>query len=293
MKDGPMRDAFSIRFRVPQPALAPHVTSFYLLDCAADGVDDWLHPEWANIRFAIEGNWAWAAAGERGPPQWLADATLFGPMAKAARIIGTPGARVIGVGLTPRGWAQLVGEPAIRFANRAVPLAGLFPETAELLLRLRAAADDDTRVDRLGDWLTARLSDPKPCDPHVDRLHRALVSGNVSTVPAFADEVCVSERTLERLCPKLFGFAPKKLLRRQRFLRTLDKMQRNPGRTFTDSLDGHYTDQSHFVREFKAHMGMSPSAYFGLARPLMQAAGRARAEMLGETMQGLHAPQHG
>ena len=285
-----MEEQLSIRFCVPRAALAPDVTSFYLLDCAGDGVDDWLHPEWANIRFAIRGSWAWGVAGERGPPARMGEATLFGPMAKAARIIGTPGAIVIGLGLTPLGWAQLVGEPANRFANRAVPLATLFPETGGLLAELRQATDDEQRVALLERWLEARLSDPKPCDPHVDRLQRALVTGNVSTVPAFADEVCVSERTLERLCPKLFGFAPKKLLRRQRFLRTLDKLQRNPGRTFTDSLDGHYTDQSHFVREFKAHMGMSPSAYFGLPRPLMQAAGRARAEMLGETMQGLHTP---
>lgn len=285
-----MQQLLSVRFRAPCAALAGHVTSIYFVDCGEYGVDDWLHPEWANIRFAVKGDWTWSAQGAADADAAMQGANLFGPTVRAARITGSPHGRVVGIGLTPLGWSQLVGTPAKALANVAVPLESAWPTGSALPDDLATASDDEC-LTRLDLWLSARLAAAAPADPHVERLQRALVNGNVSTVPAFASELCVSERTLERLCPRLFGFPPKQLLRRQRFLRSLDTLQRNPGRSFTSTLDGHYTDQSHFVREFKAHMGMSPSAYFALPRPLLKAAGAARAEMLGDALQGLHSPR--
>ncbi|PZU46890.1 MAG: AraC family transcriptional regulator [Sphingomonas sp.] len=282
-----MQQFLSVRFRAPRAALAGHVTSIYFVDCGPDGIDDWLHPEWANIRFSLSGDWTWSAAGAADAGAALGKANLFGPTARAARITGSAYSRAVGIGLTPLGWSQLIDMPAKGLANRAVPLEAIVPDGDALTAQLAEASDDEC-VNRLDFWVADRLAAAAPADPHVERLHRALVNGNVSTVPVFASELCVSERTLERLCPRLFGFPPKQLLRRQRFLRSLDTLQRNPGRSFTSTLDGHYTDQSHFVREFRAHMGMSPSAYFALPRPLLMAAGAARAEMLGDALQGLH-----
>ncbi|TPE62638.1 AraC family transcriptional regulator [Sandaracinobacter neustonicus] len=286
-----MQQSLSIRFRIPQVALAGHVTSVYFVDCGEEGVDDWLHPEWGNIRFALAGDWTWSPDGLAGAEQITPAATLFGPTARAARFTGSAHSRVIGIGLTPLGWAQLVRQPARTLANKAVPLASHMAGTDDLCAQLAGATDPDSQLAMLERWLLAGLVGVKPAAPIVERLQRALVTGNISTVPAFASELCVSERTLERLCPRLFGFPPKQLLRRQRFLRSLDTLQRNPGQNFTSSMDGRYTDQSHFVREFRAHMGMNPSAYFALPRPLLTAAGIARADMLGDALQGLHMPR--
>jgi hypothetical protein len=38
-------------------------------------------------------------------------------------------------------------------------------------------------------------------------------------------------------------------------------------------LDGGYYDQSHFIREFRAYMGMTPMAYFNSPRQMMRRAG--------------------
>ena len=52
-------DAVTVRFFMPSPELAPYFTTYYLTEVKVpdtDEVEDWLHPEWANIRFAQSSN---------------------------------------------------------------------------------------------------------------------------------------------------------------------------------------------------------------------------------------------
>jgi len=100
-------------------------------------------------------------------------------------------------------------------------------------------------------------------------------------------------RSLERLSRRAFGFPPKLLIRRQRFLRSLARFMLDPSLKWLGALDYHYHDQSHFVRDFRRFMGMVPSAYARLDKPFMIAAARARMAIAGEAMQGLHRPTDG
>ena len=60
----------------------------------------------------------------------------------------------------------------------------------------------------------------------------------------------------------MFGFSPVRLLRRQRFLRTLARVRDALDQPLGQLIDPHYYDQAHFNRDFKAYMGMTPIAYF-------------------------------
>jgi len=64
----------------------------------------------------------------------------------------------------------------------------------------------------------------------------------------------------------------------------------DPTMKWLNTLDCQYHDQAHFVRDFKRFMCMSPSTYSKLEKPLLVAAARARMEIAGETVQGLHDP---
>jgi AraC-like DNA-binding protein len=277
-----------LRFHLPDPGLRDCVSSYYSLEVGDGAIDDRLHPEWANIRFALRGDWTWSLAGGLNASP---AATLFGPTGRSARITGNPRALLFGIGLLPMGWARLVQVPATLFANRVVPLSELWGNRADRLHRALANdCNDEERVGRLDELLLQLVAEAPPAEPHLAAIHRALASGDIATVSAFAAEVGVTQRTLERLCPKLFGFAPKPLLRRQRFLRSLDRVLHNPGRTLTELLEESYADQSHFVREFKAFMGLTPTAYFAEPRTMMRLAGAERERVVGQTMQGLHLP---
>ena len=79
----------------------------------------------------------------------------------------------------------------------------------------------------------------------------------------------MSERSLERLCGRYFGFPPKLLLRRQRFLRSVAQFMAASRRSWSQALDSQYYDQAQFVRDFRSFMGMTPSEYAEAPHPIL------------------------
>lgn len=129
-----------------------------------------------------------------------------------------------------------------------------------------------------------------PVDPAIAALNAALVVPDMVIVADLAARPGVAVRSVERLSRRTFGFAPKLLLRRQRFLRSLERFLLDPDLTWLGALDCHYHDQSHFVRDFRRFMGMYPSDYARKSEPLLAAAAQARMAVAGHAMQRLHDP---
>ena len=286
--------AIRIRFALPRPELRPFITTYYRIDAempaSRSKLEDWLHPEWANIRFMPEGL-AQAGIGA-APLETCPPFTVNGPTSRATRFTMRTG-RAWGIGLMPLGWAALfdadAGEYADRFAdgltNRSFaalhPLARALDESTggfaeELAIIEEAFAALDFRETRYSAAIIA--------------LNAALIDPEVATVTELAGRVDMNVRSLERLSRRAFGFSPKLLLRRQRFLRSLAQFMLDPSMRWLGTLDGQYHDQAHFIRDFRRFMGMSPSAYAKLDKPMLVAAARARMEIAGEAVQGLHAP---
>ena len=131
---------------------------------------------------------------------------------------------------------------------------------------------------------------PTRNDEKIRRVHRALVDENLSSVSEFAKEAGLSTRSLERICSRYFGFAPKLLMRRQRFMRSLTTFMLREGSKWTDAMDEHYHYQAQFTREFQTFMGMSPSAYASKEHPILTAFVEARARIWGPPAQTLDKP---
>ena len=263
----------SVRVHIPDPRLQSYVTFFYFVEVAAP-LDDFLYPEWGNVRFGTGGSWQFL--GESYPTAPVGDWLLFGPTDRAARIVSERGGTV-GFGLTPLGWERLVGTPADALANRVTELGellGVAPDEvhATLLLHERDAQSvallEGLLLDRLGH-----------CPPNselamtVDRVLR----DRPHDVEEFGERAGLSRKVLSKICQRTFGFGPKRLLRRQRFLDTLGRIRITQRPHFTTMIDPEYVDQSHFVREFRAFMGLSPRAYLSAPRPLMAQAALAQA----------------
>jgi AraC-like DNA-binding protein len=117
-----------------------------------------------------------------------------------------------------------------------------------------------------------------------------LQDPEIRTVAAWAEALQLSPRQLERLSLKMFGVSPKRLLRRQRVLRTLAAMVDAPGGAWTQFLDDQYVDQAHFIREFRHYMGVTPKAYLARPSAFMAEAWRRRKAVLGFPVQVLHPP---
>jgi methylphosphotriester-DNA--protein-cysteine methyltransferase len=204
---------------------------------------------------------------------------LYGPTDRRGVVV-TEGGKTVGFGLTPLGWDRLIGTDAGAMANRMRDIQGELGVPPQLLQQaFEADGDDDgpgvARLDRLlVDLLAAR----PPCDPLVLAADRVL-RRRPPDVARFAAEVGVPPRTLHRLCLRAFGFAPKRLLRRQRFLETLGLIRVSADTPFSALLDEQYHDQAHFNRDFRDFMGMTARQYAQTPRALMAAAAMAQAQM--------------
>lgn len=273
-----------VRFWLPGPDLRAEVTAFYAVDVAGP-LHDHLHPEWGNIRFRLRGDWQMEHGGRMEPTP---SATLFGPTDRTARFETESGA-MFGIGLTPIGWQRLIRSEASRLANNIVPLDDRIATPGNALADLLIAdSDNNARVTRLTQVLHDRLSDAPMPDAGVVSVQQALLDDGITEVGELVARVDMTERTLQRLCLRAFGFGPKRLLRRQRFLRTLDKIRDRLDEPFADLVDGAYYDQAHFNRDFKAFMGMSPTAYYRSPREIMRRAADERMRVVGASYQGLH-----
>lgn len=278
---------FGVKFFTPAPRLKDLVTSYYVVTTPFALMDN-LHPEWANIRFSLFGRW-WAEDVPNSNEGAPIEVGLFGPTDRTRRF-QSEGGVLLGIGLTPLGWASLIGGDASLLANRVVDLgARLGPDGDEIVTRLRAL-ESEARVVLLNDVLAQRLADKGPAPPLAEQAHSLIVGGEIDDVGELAGRLGIKERSLNRLCLRLFGFGPKRLLRRQRFLRTLGMVRDKLDRPLTEIIDPAYYDQAHFIKEFRAHMGMSPTAYFSSPREMMRRAAEARQQVIGAPVQGLHQP---
>jgi hypothetical protein len=279
------------RFFAPPAELAGCLTSIYRLDLAVDAgtrAVDWLQPEWANLR-AFKGDLPTTRVGE-GPTMSGVRFTITGPSSRAAHFeLGST--RMWGIGFLPLGWARFVGKPAAGFANLLAD-AESHPDFARFSALpdvFGEKPDDEAEFARIVAILRSSARDA-PAAEAIGAVHRAMVELDLATVGDFAALAGISIRALERTCRRHFGFAPKLLLRRQRFMRSLAAWMLGGMGRWSPAIDTLYTDQAHFNHEFHEFMGMSPSDYAGLPHPILSAFMEQRAKVWGSPAQTLDRP---
>ncbi|MET0587302.1 MAG: helix-turn-helix domain-containing protein [Novosphingobium sp.] len=285
----------NVRFFAPPPELRLYFTTFYLIEIVVhDGgkVTDYLHPEWANLRFHI---------GDLPEADNRAGATISGtcfpatgPSSRAVRFtIGST--RMWGAGLLPLGWAKLVQAPAVHLADALVDGNNHAAFAGFTGLADRICSDIGDVEEELG-IITSHFIDramkPVHDEERIIAVHAALIDPETATVADLVEKSGVSQRTLERCCDRAFGFAPKLLLRRQRFMRSLAHFMLDPSLKWIGAIDSHYHDQSQFVRDFRQFMGMTPRQYAALDKPILSAVVQERARFAGSAAQALDSP-HG
>jgi AraC-like DNA-binding protein len=283
--------ASPVSFILPANALRRYVSTYYFFDFKSENgeLEDLLHPEWASAHYTLSGASRGNIVGE--PPLPTPDINMTGPTGKAARIFFRE-LNLVGIGLLPLGWYRLIGCPADRWANKVgqmqgVPEFALFQKIGEEMQGLT----DPEKIAALFDHILLRaITGADSLEIEIENVHEALANPDISSVADLAKATGVGQQRLERLSRRVFGFPPKRLLRRQRFLRTLGAIMMDRDLKWSAALDDQYFDQAHFNRDFHEFMGMSPSQYLAMPRPISIAATRARAKHVGHPLQALQGP---
>lgn len=283
------------RFHTPPEIFDGCFTTFYhlTLDVADGGtVTDYLQPEWANVRFFSGG----VPKAEIGST--CIDTARFGatgPSSLPCRFeLGS--ARMWGIGFLPVGWARFFDAEAYDLTN-LVCNGAQHPAFAKFDALSPVLTDPEATIEeQLSHIITTLegLMRPSRDEAKIHRVHEAMVEGCYVTVSELASHCAMSVRTLERVCRRYFGFTPKLLMRRQRFMRSLTsymlQQSRDGGRRWTEAMDAEYHDQAQFTREFREFMTMLPSDYAALEHPILASFMEARARTWGSAAQTLDAP---
>ncbi|MGX7951108.1 helix-turn-helix domain-containing protein [Tsuneonella sp. HG249] len=270
--------SIAVRFFRLSESLQPYFTALYLTVIeAGDGlVVDYLHPEWAAMRFT-EGPPPVACLGPgEMTAQWP---FVAGGPTSVATHFGVTTSRVWGLGLQPAGWAKFIDYDASALANRTVDGSThpAFAAFADILPKIVASSgDDEAKAEAIEAHLLNQADRQVPREPEIVALQEALRDPSVGEVTTLQARLGMSAKSLERFCRRYFGFTPKLLLRRQRFVRSLAQFMLDPSLSWIDALDGQYHDQAQFVREFREFMGLSPSEYAKMSHPIVQPIMRQR-----------------
>lgn len=262
-----------VKFYRLSEEIAPCFTALSCLTVVAPSYAptmDLVPPEWATMRFTQAG--AAALAAFDGDP--LQPCPLFsasGPTSMSLHY-SLHDLRGWGLGVQPLGWALYSDLPAVGVADRIVDglVEPAFSRFAGLLDVIRTGSDDpDATADRINRFLLDLKPRHVPARSQIVACHTALRDPEISNVDQLAEAAGVSRRTLERLTLRYFGYPPKLLLRRQRFLRSLASFMLADHRHWSEAIDRHYFDQAHFVRDFHRFMGMTPSEYAEMPHPVL------------------------
>ncbi|MBX7458874.1 helix-turn-helix domain-containing protein [Qipengyuania sp. 1NDH17] len=273
------------------PDLAPYTLGCYRTEVAEDTlVEDWLPPEQANLRTGTADIYE-ACIGD-DPLVDVPAAVISGATNRVTRLRISNG-KFWGIGLTPAGWARLVGYPAFEMANSFRDInevEGLEP-LADLLDSLLEDGDDMVAcAERITTCFRALLGSRPREESTIHAVHLSLLSEDTTAVAPLAAMAGKNPRTFERFCKRHFGFPARALLKKQRFLRSLGKYMLDPSMNWINALDTHYWDQAHFIRDFKAVMGMTPSEYAERDHPIVRAAVAVTSATAGVPHQALQGP---
>jgi AraC-like DNA-binding protein len=173
--------------------------------------------------------------------------------------------QLIGVRFRPAGAAPFLRFPMHEFTGRFEPLDSVLPA---LRGEIEAAAGHESglpkRVLAVERILIEFLRDAKEPDPRVEEgVRRILARRGRIHVRELARDLGMSERQLERGFHDAVGLSPKVLARIIRFQRVFQEVDGIGAPNWVRvALDCGYYDQAHFVKDFRAFSGQTPTELF-------------------------------
>jgi AraC-like DNA-binding protein len=286
-----MPAGMAIRYDRPDAALVDYVTGYHLYAAhgpAAMGMENWFLPGTANVRVTLDAGPIAVSIG-RYHCDPLPVAALFGPTSHAIHT-RTNGGIMIGFGISALGWSRFFTGVAGTYRNRIVPLGEAASQgfSRRLVATLAAVGDEHGVKPALDAFLLAEIGVPSPDEELIRQIARMVIDDLPGGVAAVSRTTGVPQDALRRLCNRHFGFLPKTLLIRARFLRSLVPLIEARGPIDYTNIDPGYVSASHFLRDAHAVLGTTPRRFLHAQTEFLVASLRARAAVLGSATQALH-----
>lgn len=185
---------------------------------------------------------------------------LYGQTTGHGDLCSSGSLKILGVNLYPHVLKTLFGFDADEVTDKVIDMNRIRPGLQEPLL------DTDStgrRIDLLSAFLARQQEEHSYTDWSVRTSIEKIEKGK-GNIPIFKvyRELKLSERQFERRFKQHVGIRPKLFSRIIRFRSALDQIRLYDYEYLSDiAMDTGYSDQSHFIREFKEFGGLRPGEY--------------------------------
>jgi AraC-like DNA-binding protein len=190
---------------------------------------------------------------------------VIGAMTKAA-VFDLPKGQFVGVRFRPGMVAAFVRVPGTRMVDSLLPLEETWGPTAkQLAAELLDTESGPELAKSFESHLLAHLSTHFRTQPVLSPTQRALVWASQMHGRVRMDDLArlagLSTRQFRRLCLDLTGLSPKYLCRAIRIRHAASQVLAANDGFSSVALDCGYYDQAHFINEFRALVGLTPTEY--------------------------------
>ncbi len=123
------------------------------------------------------------------------------------------------------------------------------------------AADNEHRAAVIQHYLLKQLRKNRLDKTIAYCVHEIKKADNLFSVAGLADKVGMSQRQLSRKFNHCIGLSTKEFIHINRFIGSLKYLKKYPDMSLTDiAYESGYYDQAHFIHDYKAFAGLTPSA---------------------------------
>jgi AraC-like DNA-binding protein len=254
---------FTFELRRPPPPLAPYVESVWWARGRIPYRRERIAPTGSTVAVLVLGPPIVQIPNDgAGAPFVATRGWLAGPHDRP--VVNSPTAETWAVGVvsTPVGCRALFGVDPAPLRGRVVDLIDTWPAAAGLRDALLAATGPPHGLALVEAALRDGL---RPDAPGVHRCAAAIAALEADPMRPIADvaaQLGVTHAHLDREFERIAGLGPRSLARILRLRRLLASIDVHTEWSWTAlAAEWGWFDQSHFIRDFRRHTGVTPSAY--------------------------------
>lgn len=242
----------------PSPILQPYVDCYWYMRREASQQkvhEEYMHPLGG---FGIVFNFGDVVSLN----QQLLDEPIFldGANSQSRRMGFHAGVKLLGVRFREGMAYPFLGIPLVEINNQTAILDFMGEDSLMPLYVRLAKLGLPAQIAEIEAWLIERLRLGQSPDRLIASSLKIIQHG-ISSMDALSSSLNIGQRQLERLYQQHVGLSPKAYSRLLRIEAARKRLKLVP-QSLTDlGLSLGYYDQSHFIREFKAVVGITPSAY--------------------------------
>ncbi|MFH6998132.1 helix-turn-helix domain-containing protein [Flavobacterium sp. FlaQc-57] len=251
----------------PSKELSPYIKHYLFLDNAATDIQ--------KLRMFSDGNTGVVFSlksklisriDNLGVTDYLPNSFLYGQLNGFKDIYSNDAITLIIVVFQPNGIHQLLGIPANEFLDAIIAIDTVFGKNGMILEeQLSEQGNNNSRVELLNVFFSNLISKKSASNQLIinNSLDFIISNKGYFAVADLVKYTGYSERHLERKFQESIGLNPKKfgnVVRLHHFLKLLKNKTDDTNLTAI-CYEAGFADQSHLIKEFKKHTGISPTAY--------------------------------